>query len=302
MYLVIIALNLGISPNFPTSTFMVCTGRVYGYSTRSLSRFPQGDFQCSNSSCGPYYPPNIWFHYPLIVVVLLLEGMLTRSLSFQFSPWLISRSGIESHGQPFCELKLWLSSPKMWSSWMVSMDMMNRFGVSIHLKLYPIIYSLALLLRVGSPEKGRASIQANPVSRIWARLSSLRAITFSTIAAVTFITATAGLYMLYGWEFLYETYLYHLIRRDNRHNFSLWVRPLHVQFWWNLLLFLLFVHLSLMTVIFTTFIWDSRTMTPRYSNPFWTCFPKPCYALCCLWSYIPTTASFFACSCVPTLL
>ena len=45
---------------------------------------------------------------------------------------------------------------------------------------------------------------------------------FTGVSAGTFIALTACFYFIYGYEFLYEAYLYHLIRKDNRHNYSVY--------------------------------------------------------------------------------
>lgn len=45
---------------------------------------------------------------------------------------------------------------------------------------------------------------------------------FGLISGLTFVTLTGIMFYVYGWEFLDEAYLYHLIRKDNRHNFSVY--------------------------------------------------------------------------------
>lgn len=83
-------------------------------------------------------------------------------------------------------------------------------------------------------------------------------------------------YFWYGYEFLYEAYLYHFIRKDNRHNFSIywlliyqiydfesvtWFSVLSFVPQWFLVVYVgfklvhkdLFLTLFLQTFIFTTF-------------------------------------------------
>ncbi|KAI3354747.1 hypothetical protein L3Q82_004580 [Scortum barcoo] len=61
------------------------------------------------------------------------------------------------------------------------------YGLSVHMKIYPITYALPIILTLRAPET--RSTEGEKGGR-------------------------------YGWEFLHETYLYHLTRKDIRHNFS----------------------------------------------------------------------------------
>ncbi|XP_019942798.2 GPI mannosyltransferase 1 isoform X2 [Paralichthys olivaceus] len=64
------------------------------------------------------------------------------------------------------------------------------YGLSVHMKIYPVTYALPIALTLRTPESRAKDKQK------WRRI------------------------IRYGWEFLHQTYLYHLTRRDIRHNFS----------------------------------------------------------------------------------
>jgi phosphatidylinositol glycan class M len=54
------------------------------------------------------------------------------------------------------------------------------------------------------------------------RLFTKNRLVFTFVSASTFIGLTYYFYTVYGYEFLYEGYLYHLVRKDNRHNYSVY--------------------------------------------------------------------------------
>lgn len=86
-------------------------------------------------------------------------------------------------------------------------------GLSTHWKIYPFIYGVACLGLVG-----------NGVGRGWKgylrRMVDPRALKFGALSAATFAALGTLMYLIWGYPFLYESYLYHLHRLDHRHNFS----------------------------------------------------------------------------------
>ena len=83
------------------------------------------------------------------------------------------------------------------------------FGAAVHVKIYPIIYSLAFYLAM-SKHKGVYSL---------VEVNAARA-RFAVGALISLLPLTYIGYRLYGRAFIDEAYLYHLGRKDIRHNFS----------------------------------------------------------------------------------
>lgn len=86
-------------------------------------------------------------------------------------------------------------------------------GLSIHFRLYPIVFSLAMYFSLSKklnfvPNKNQLKLVA------------------SCIISIFFLTA--GNYYLYGYKYLYESFLYHVIRKDTRHNFSVYFYMLYL--------------------------------------------------------------------------
>lgn len=142
-------------------------------------------------------------------------------------------------------------------------------GISIHFRLYPIIYSLTFYMFLSKfsfysiedrrkRNSGIREITGPPDPRLIARKPEKKTIfkrkylyylipNFNQILLVqgcllSLISLTLAFFALYGTKFLHETHIYHFVRRDFRHNFSLyfylqyltaWIK--NVGFWQKLL-------------------------------------------------------------------
>jgi len=91
------------------------------------------------------------------------------------------------------------------------------YGLAIHLKIYPLIFCLSLYVPL-TQKAGLASLFDVNVARI--RLVS------GTIFSLLMLTLLC--HHLYGWQFIEETYLYHITRKDSRHNFSVYFYMLYL--------------------------------------------------------------------------
>ncbi|KAG0196510.1 hypothetical protein BGX28_010037 [Mortierella sp. GBA30] len=141
------------------------------------------------------------------------------------------------------------------------------YGLSVHFKTYPIIYSIALLVLM---DKNYAVIEASAPASVGAdhevqprghriehdnvvgagtgtdnaskdhvvvkavkglvNFVTWRRVQFGLLSGGWFFLITGLMYYLYGYEFLFETYLYHVTRKDHRHNFSFWFYNIYLTF------------------------------------------------------------------------
>ena len=94
-------------------------------------------------------------------------------------------------------------SPKLF--WLIFSALAH--GLSVHWRLYPIIFVPSILLFLSTwPQR----------------------ILFGLFSGGIFMVLGVVFYLLYGYDFLFETFLYHLSRTDHRHNFSVWFYALYL--------------------------------------------------------------------------
>ena len=104
------------------------------------------------------------------------------------------------------------------------------YGLSVHFKIYPIIYSFVFYFFI---DMDRAMIaKGHPYKAITSQhgFFSKNRLIFTAVSAGTFLGFTALFYFIYGWEFLHESLLYHLVRKDHRHNNSVYFYMIYMLY------------------------------------------------------------------------
>ncbi|NXY44143.1 PIGM mannosyltransferase, partial [Ceuthmochares aereus] len=96
------------------------------------------------------------------------------------------------------------------------------YGLAVHLKIYPLTYALPIALRLrGGRDAGPGKKTfGGHLWQLFVKMLNRDVLLFGAVAGSVLAALTAAFYHLYGWEFLEHAYLYHLTRRDIRHNFS----------------------------------------------------------------------------------
>ncbi|EGC29881.1 glycosyltransferase [Dictyostelium purpureum] len=107
------------------------------------------------------------------------------------------------------------------------------YGLSVHFKIYPIIYSIPIYLYIDEnfqkiKPSEYSSLNVN-YTNIIKNLFTKNRLKFFLVSAFTFLSLTFLMYLIYGYVFLFETYLYHVVRADNRHNFSVYFYQIYLN-------------------------------------------------------------------------
>ncbi|XP_024403384.1 GPI mannosyltransferase 1 [Physcomitrium patens] len=98
------------------------------------------------------------------------------------------------------------------------------FGVVVHFRIYPVIYALPIIFFLDEDYPSvaaRISKYKLDSEGLMGWLNPER-LTFGLVSGGTFFALTGICYCFYGMEFLQEALLYHFMRTDPRHNFSIY--------------------------------------------------------------------------------
>ncbi|RKP06571.1 GPI mannosyltransferase 1 [Thamnocephalis sphaerospora] len=102
------------------------------------------------------------------------------------------------------------------------------FGIAVQLKFYPIIYALPFWCLLDDAYTGTRREPVRHLADQVRRFFSWPRIRFGLVSGGVFLALSAAMYALYGWDYLEHTYLYHVTRRDHRHNFSVWFYQMYI--------------------------------------------------------------------------
>lgn len=89
-------------------------------------------------------------------------------------------------------------------------------GLAIHFRLYPVFFSLAFFLFLSHRKEQNGSGVFDCILK-----PNRKQILFVISVVVTLFTVIGIFFAIYRYEFLHESIFYHFVRKDTRHNFSL---------------------------------------------------------------------------------
>lgn len=97
------------------------------------------------------------------------------------------------------------------------------YGLSVHLKMYTAVYALPFYLALqtrplSGSTKGDSETLRSYLSRLL--LPNRRKMLFVGACAASCLVPSLGSYLAYGTEYVQEAFVYHVTRKDVRHNFS----------------------------------------------------------------------------------
>ena len=124
------------------------------------------------------------------------------------------------------------------------------YGFAVHFKIYPIIYAPAIYLYLinkiyntnnnnddNKNKKGNNSYSKmimkkilSPIFLILKNIHKYYSILYILISSFVFLSLLIIFYKIIGYKFLYEYLLYHIIRKDHRHNYSMFYYLIYLTY------------------------------------------------------------------------
>uniref|UniRef100_A0A8C5Q5J3 GPI alpha-1,4-mannosyltransferase I, catalytic subunit n=1 Tax=Leptobrachium leishanense TaxID=445787 RepID=A0A8C5Q5J3_9ANUR len=167
----------------------------------------------------------------LIHSILLLRGLEGISATIYSTVWLFNPlpMAVSSRGNAESVLAVLVLSALYYVHKHHIVKAALIYGLSVHMKIYPVTYMLPIVLwlQTRSSPDAVAKVTSEQEHQyfqlawhLFLRLLNRDVLLFGTITVLTVALLTFTFYFSYGWDFLEHTYLYHLTRRDIRHNFS----------------------------------------------------------------------------------
>ncbi|KZV75540.1 glycosyltransferase family 50 protein [Peniophora sp. CONT] len=105
--------------------------------------------------------------------------------------------------------------------WMVAAVLL---GLSAHWKIYPVVYGVSCVAALAGEQLVKGATKKYIRRALWDVAS------FTLVSASTFAALGVSMYAIWGQPFLEETYLYHVHRRDHRHNFAPHFYPTYLTY------------------------------------------------------------------------
>lgn len=151
----------------------------------------------------------------LIYRILKMEGLSNKasikySLFWLYNPLslvITTRGNADSLASLLVMLTLYFMEKRnFWATGLIH-------GISIHFRLYPIIFSLPLYFSIESSYKKK-------IFKLFIPNKNRLILVLTCVSSLAMLTGL--FYWLYGYEFLHESLLFHLKRTDIRHNYSVY--------------------------------------------------------------------------------
>ncbi|XP_005999795.1 GPI mannosyltransferase 1 isoform X2 [Latimeria chalumnae] len=160
----------------------------------------------------------------LVHKLLTYKGIDRSSVCWYCAVWLLNplTMGVSSRGNAEAIMAVLVLATLYYLEKRSIVKAAVLYGLAVHVKIYPVTYSLPIVLSLQAAEPTGKERRWHPKSlwMLFVRLLNRDVLVFGAVAGLTFFGLSCAFYHSYGWEFLEHTYLYHLIRRDIRHNFS----------------------------------------------------------------------------------